>query len=187
MATDLIYFQSAEDLRRWFATHAETSTELVVGFIKASGAAPGISWREAVDEALCVGWIDGVRHRVDDLRYKIRFTPRRPASNWSAVNIRRMQELQALGRVQPAGLTAFARRTEEKSRTASYEQEQEVSFSAAEIAKLKGCAAAWTYFETLPPGYRKKMTWWIASAKQVATHNRRLSAFIEACAEGRRL
>lgn len=187
MATQPIFFKSAAALRLWFSKHASTSSEVVVGFIKTTSASPSISWPEAVDEALCVGWIDGVRHRVDDLRYKIRFTPRKPNSNWSAVNIKRMQVLQELGRIKPAGLAAYAQRTETKSRTASYEQEKQISFSAAEIKKFRSYAVAWMYFETLPPSYKKKITWWIISAKQAETRDRRLSSFIEACSEGRRL
>ena len=187
MATEPIYFKTAAVLRQWFAKHAGTSSEVVVGFIKTTNASSGISWAEAVDEALCVGWIDGVRHRVDDLRYKIRFSPRKPSSNWSAVNIERMQALQDVGRMKPAGLAAFARRTDAKSGTASYEQKQQVSFSTTEIKAFKGQAAAWTYFETLPPSYKKKLTWWIISAKQSGTRARRLASFIEACSESRRL
>lgn len=187
MTTKPIYFKSAADLRRWFSRHADDSSEVLVGFIKATSVSSSISWPEAVDEALCVGWIDGVRRRVDDSRYTIRFTPRKTNSNWSAVNIKRMRVLQELGRVKSAGLTAFAQRTETKSRTASYEQEQHISFSAAEIKKFRGNTAAWAYFETLPPSYKKKVTWWIISAKQVETRDRRLLLFIEACTEGRRL
>jgi len=186
MATEPIYFKSAAELRQWFARHARSSTEVVVGFVKTASSSSGLTWPEAVDEALCVGWIDGVRHRVDDHKYKIRFTPRKPGSNWSAVNIERVQVLQKLGRMEDAGSAAFAQRKEAKSRTASYEQEQ-VSFSAAEIRKFKDHAAAWTYFEALPPGYKKKITWWIISAKQSGTRDRRLLSFIESCSQGRRL
>ena len=186
MATEPTYFRNAAALRQWFARHARTAPEVVVGFLKAATGSAGLSWKEAVDEALCVGWIDGVRHRVDDERYRIRFTPRKPGSNWSAVNIERAQALQALGRMTPAGLAAFTQRTEAKSKTASYEQ-QDVSFSRAEIKQFRDAAAAWTYFETLPPSYRKKITWWIISAKQSETRDRRLLSFIEACAEWRRL
>jgi uncharacterized protein YdeI (YjbR/CyaY-like superfamily) len=187
MTTHPVYFENAADLRHWFASHASISSEMVVGFMKAASTSSSLSWPEAVDEALCVGWIDGVRHRVDDLRYKIRFTPRKLDSNWSAVNIERVRVLQELGRMKPAGLVAFARRTETKSRTASYEQKQGIAFSAADSRKFRSHAAAWAYFETLPPSYKKKVTWWAISAKQAATRERRLSLLIEACSENRRL
>jgi uncharacterized protein YdeI (YjbR/CyaY-like superfamily) len=188
MPAEPIHFRNAAALRQWFARHAATSSELVVGFTKkAAGARPGLTWPEAVDEALCVGWIDGVRHRVDDFGYTIRFAPRKPGSNWSAVNIERARELQKLGRMKPAGSAAFAQRTERKSRTASYEQQQQIAFSAAETRKFKAHAAAWTYFGKLPPSYRKKATWWIISAKQAGTRDRRLSSLIQACSDGRRL
>lgn len=186
MATAPIYFSSAAELRQWFAAHAGSSRELVIGFMKGAGPRAGITWPEAVDEALCVGWIDGVRRRVDEHRYTIRFTPRKPGSNWSAVNIERAGALHKLGRMKPAGLAAFAQRTEAKSRTASYEQEQ-VAFSTAELERFKARRAAWAWFEGLPPSYRRKVTWWIISAKQAATRERRLASFIEACAQGRRL
>ncbi|HET7922955.1 MAG TPA: YdeI/OmpD-associated family protein, partial [Gammaproteobacteria bacterium] len=124
---------------------------------------------------------------VDDLRYRIRFTPRKPGSNWSAVNIERAQALQKRGRMKAAGKAAFAQRKESKSRTASYEQKREIAFSAIEIRTFKGNAGAWKYFEALPPSYRKKATWWIISAKQAETRARRLSSFIKACSEERRL
>lgn len=184
MTTGPIYFKDAVELRQWFTRHAPTSSELVVGFMKTGSGAAGLSWSEAVDEALCVGWIDGVRHRVDDQRYRIRFTPRKPGSNWSAVNIRKAEALRTLGRMTSAGLQAYAARTEAKSRTASYEQ-QEVAFSSAELKQLEGHAVALRYFEATPPGYRKKITWWVVSAKQADTRSRRLASLIEACAEGR--
>lgn len=187
MATDPIYFENAEALRRWFTAHADSASELVVGLLKTSSSKASLTWPQAVDEALCVGWIDGVRRRVDELRYTVRFTPRKPGSNWSAVNIDRVKALQATGRMKPAGLAAFAQRTDSKSRTASYEQSTEISLSPQEIKAFRADQVAWTFHESLPPSYRKKLTWWIVSAKQADTRARRLASFIEACAEGRRL
>ena len=155
--------------------------------MKTATAVASVSWPEAVDEALCVGWIDGVRHRVDEARYRIRFAPRAAHSNWSAVNIARVAALQAEGRMTAAGLAAFGRRSEAKSRTASYEQMAPVAFGAAEIARFKRAPEAWAFLEALPPGYRKKLTWWVLSAKQQATRDKRLQQFIEACAAGKRL
>ena len=182
-----IYFEDAKALHRWLTKNAATASELVVGFKKSSTFTPGMSWPEAVDEALCVGWIDGVRNRIDDERYTIRFTPRKPGSNWSAVNIQRIAELQAEGRVTKAGAAAFAQRTEAKSRTASYEQETPPEFEASEIRQFKKRAGAWEYYQSLPPSYRKKVTWWAISAKQPATREKRLLVLVQACAERRRL
>src|SRR5688572_17013681 len=123
VTTEPTYFESSAALKRWFSKNATTARELVVGFMKVGSGAASVAWPEAVDEALCVGWIDGVRHRIDDRRYRIRFTPRKAGSNWSAVNIKRATGLAAEGRMKPAGLAAFAQRTEAKSKTASYEQE----------------------------------------------------------------
>jgi uncharacterized protein YdeI (YjbR/CyaY-like superfamily) len=181
-----IYFEDAGALARWLRANADTASELIVGFMKAGTGAPGLTWPQAVDEALCVGWIDGVRHRVDAHRYRIRFTPRRPGSHWSAVNIAKVEALQAAGRMTPAGLAAFAQRTEARSRRASYER-GEVVFSAGQLHTFRQVPAAWRYFEACPPGYRKQLTCWVVSAKQDATQARRLMQLIEACAAGRRL
>jgi hypothetical protein len=126
-----------------------------------------MTWPQAVDEALCFGWIDGVRRRVDDDRYQIRFTPRKPGSTWSAVNIDRFAELQKQGRVTPAGIAAFEQRTEKKSRTYSYEQAESPEFNPAETKEFKRNKPAWAFFEALPPSYRRKVVWWIRSAGAV--------------------
>lgn len=133
-----------------------------------------------------MGWIDGVRHRLDARSYTIRFTPRQPGSHWSAVNIARVRALQALGRMQPAGLAAFERRTDARSATASYEQDT-VSFPPEDATRFRRDAAAWSFFHALPPSYRKKVTWWVISARLPATRERRLASLIAACAQGRRL
>lgn len=180
------YFPTAADFRAWLTKHAESSAALVVGFMKRGSGSPSMTWPEAVDEALCVGWIDGVRHRIDDDRYKIRFTPRKH-SNWSAVNIERVAVLQAEGRLKPAGLAAFERRTEKRSRTASYEQANSPSLNAEEVKRFKKNRRAWIFFEAQAPSYRKKAVWRVVSAKQLATRERRLSLLIEASAAEKRL
>jgi uncharacterized protein YdeI (YjbR/CyaY-like superfamily) len=149
--------------------------------------ATSMTWPQAVDEALCFGWIDGVRRRVDDDRYQIRFTPRKPGSTWSAVNIDRFAELQKEGRVTPAGLAAFEQRTEKKSRTYSYEQAESPEFNPAETKAFKRNKPAWAFFEALTPSYRRKMVWWIISAKQETTRQKRFGSFVRACAECRKL
>jgi uncharacterized protein YdeI (YjbR/CyaY-like superfamily) len=187
MAGDPIYFENPAALQRWFAEHALDAIELIAGFMKKDSGHPSVTWPEAVDEALCVGWIDGVRHRIDDERYKIRFTPRKASSHWSTVNIKRMAVLQAEGRVTPAGLAAFEKRTEAKSMRSSYEQADMPELAAADLDRFRLEPAAWTYFQALPPGYLKRVIWWVVSAKQAATRDKRLGVLIQACAEGRRL
>jgi uncharacterized protein YdeI (YjbR/CyaY-like superfamily) len=181
------YFLTAIAFRDWFAQHASSETELIVGFMKRRTGAASITWPEAVDEALCVGWIDGVRTRIDDERYKIRFTPRKSSSHWSAVNIERAAALIAEGRMQAAGLAAFARRTEARSRRASYEQPEMPELDSVELARLRDDQAAWAYFQTLPPSYLKREIWRVVSAKKIETRKSRMDAFLLACADGRRL
>ncbi len=187
MASEPVYFATPAELKRWFDAHAAQATQLIVGFMKKDSGHASITWPEAVDEALCVGWIDGVRHRIDDERYKIRFTPRKASSHWSAVNIKRMAVLQAEGRMTPAGLAAFERRTEAKSMKAAYEQTEMPELSAEELALFRHDALAWAYFETLPPGYLKRVIWWVVSAKQQTTRDKRLAVLIAACRDGKRL
>ena len=187
MSHATVFFENPEQLRDWFYRNAETATELVVGFVKTGTGCAGLTWPQAVDEALCVGWIDGVRHRIDDKRYKIRFTPRKPSSRWSAVNIRRVPELAALGRMKAAGLAAFRARTEVRSRTASYEQGNNVILSKAEMRAFKKNKAAWSFFESTPPSYRRKAMWLVISAKRAETRTRRLRQLISACSERKRL
>ena len=182
-----IYFANSTALRRWFARNAATAPELVVGFMKKGTGVASVTWPEAVDEALCVGWIDGVRQRIDDERYKIRFTPRRPGSHWSNINIRRISALKAAGRLKPAGLAAFAARKRSRSGRASYEQQTPVKLSPQETRVFKRNAAAWKYYGTLPPGYRKMVNWWVISGKKAETRARRLAFLISACAQERRL
>jgi uncharacterized protein YdeI (YjbR/CyaY-like superfamily) len=186
-APALAFFATAGDFRRWLARNAHRAEELVVGFHKVGSGLPSMTWPESVDEALCFGWIDGVRKRVDGTAYQIRFTPRKPGSTWSAVNIAKAERLIAEGRMQPAGLEAFARRIAEKSRVYSYEQDEAASLTAAETKAFRRDKAAWRYFESAPPGYRRTVLHWIVSARQPATRERRLAKLIAACAAGRRL
>ena len=153
---------------------------------RATGVA-SITWPEAVDEALCVGWIDGVRHRIDDARYKIRFTPRRRGSHWSHVNIRRIAVLKAAGRLKAAGLAAFTSRNPSRSGRGSYEQKSAAKLSPQQARVFRRNPAAWKYYGEVPPGYQQLATWWITSAKKEETCAKRLAILIKACAEGRRL
>jgi len=180
------YFPTPAGLRAWFDEHHRTATELLVGFYKRGSASPSITWPESVDEALAVGWIDGVRRRVDDSRYTIRFTPRRKGSIWSAVNIRRVAVLQAAGRMRPAGLGAFEARMANKSGIYSYEQ-RPLDLPEPYAATLRKHRAAWTFFRAQAPWYRKTLTWWVVSAKREETRLRRLKILVDASAKGRRL
>ncbi|RZU02145.1 YdeI/OmpD-associated family protein [Rivibacter subsaxonicus] len=181
------FFATAAAFRAWLARNAGSATELVVGFHKVGSGQPSMSWPESVDEALCVGWIDGVRKRIDEQRYQIRFTPRKPGSTWSAINIARVAALEAEGRMQAAGLAAFARRVEHKSRTYAYEQAESATLAPAEQKLFQADRAAWTFFERQPPSYRHKLLWWVTSAKQAATRQSRLQRLIEASKRGERI
>lgn len=177
-----VFFENARALRRWFARHAKAETELVVGYHKRSTGRPSVTWPESVDEALCVGWIDGVRNRIDDARYKIRFTPRKPRSNWSNINIRRVAALKSEGRMKPAGLAAFAARDKAQPPRGSYEQQGTIKLPPADLRVFRANKAAWQYYRTLPPGYVRMCSWWVISARRPETRARRLQRFIEKCA-----
>lgn len=181
------YFENAATFRAWLAAHGATATELLVGYHKIGSGRPSMSWSESVDEALCYGWIDGVRRRIDEHRYSIRFTPRRPSSIWSAVNIAKFEQLTTEGRMTPAGAAAYAHRREEKSRVYAFEQAAMPVLSAGEQRQFKRDKAAWMFFEGTPPGYRKVVVHWVVSAKKTETRASRLSRLIEACARGERL
>ena len=153
-----------------------------MGYYKVDSGKRSMTWPESVDEALCVGWIDGVRKRIDEHAYQIRFTPRRAASIWSTVNIARATALIAEGRMQSAGLAAFKRRTERKSNVYAYEQEQHGVLTPAETRQFKRHTAAWATFDSLSPSRRRVLVHWVVSAKQVATRERRLARLIASCA-----
>jgi uncharacterized protein YdeI (YjbR/CyaY-like superfamily) len=140
-----------------------------------------------VDEALCFGWIDGVRKRVDDTRYTIRFTPRKPTSTWSAVNVAKMKELEADGRMTAAGRAAFGRRREDRTATYSYEQRHLAAFEPAAVRRFRANRKAWSYWQAQPPSYRATATFWVTCAKREETRERRLSKLIENSAAGHRV
>src|ERR1051325_1251576 len=181
------FFATSEAFRRWLEKHHESARELLVGFYKVGWGKPSITWAQSVDVALCFGWIDGVRRRIDDESYSIRFTPRRPRSIWSAINLKRMDELIAEGRVHPAGLAAFERRSEEKSRIYSYERQQPAAFDAAMEKELRRNKAAWNYLQEEAPWYRRVTTHWVTSAKREETRKKRLAELIAGTAAGRRI
>jgi len=170
----------------WLEENHATATELWVGFYKRDSGRPGITWPESVDQALCFGWIDGIRKRVDKITYKIRFTPRRRSSIWSAINIKRAEELARQKRMRPAGLKAFAARIENKSGIYSYEQ-RTTELAEPYATHLKKNKAAWNFFGMQPPSYRKMIAWWIVSAKKEETRIARLAKLIRESAKGKRL
>lgn len=178
------FFRSPEELRKWLLKNHRSATELWVGFHKVGTGSPGITWPESVDEALCVGWIDGVRKRIDEHAHVIRFTPRKPGGTWSAVNVRRVEALEQEGRMQAAGREAFAARREEKTAIYSYEQASgELPEPYADL--LRKNKAAWQFFEAQPPWYRRKTGWWVGSAKKEETRLKRLARLVEESAAGR--
>jgi uncharacterized protein YdeI (YjbR/CyaY-like superfamily) len=180
------YFKSANDFRRWLKKNHATTQDLWVGYYKKSSQQPSITWPESVDEALCFGWIDGIRKSIDGLRYTIRFTPRRRGSIWSAVNIKRAQELSNKGLMEPAGMAAFDARKENKSGIYSYEQ-RSVNLDAPYEERLRQNKAAWDFFYAQPSSYRKAISWWVVSAKQEATRLKRLEKLMKESARGKRL
>jgi uncharacterized protein YdeI (YjbR/CyaY-like superfamily) len=183
---DATYFRSPAEFRTWLKRHHAKEKELWVGYYKKDSGKPSMTWPESVDEALCFGWIDGIRKRVDDTRYVIRFSPRKARSVWSAVNIKRAAALKEEGRMQPAGLAAFELRQENRSGIYSYEQRQD-QLPEPYAAILKRNKAAWTFFQSRTPGYRKTIGWWIVSAKKEETRLKRLETLIADCAAGRTL
>ncbi len=185
--SDPVYFKNPAALKKWFATNARKKSELVVGYMKRESGVPSVTWPESVDEALCVGWIDGVRHRIDDRRYQIRFTPRRTGSHWSNINIRRVGDLEKAGRMKAAGLAAFAARSKAKSGRASYEQRTNATLAPELVREFKQHPAAWKYYGTVTPGYKHLVNFWITSAKKPETQAKRLGILIAACAQGKRL
>ena len=184
---DVVFFATPEAFRAWLAEHHQSSTELWVGFFRKDSGERSITWSEAVDEALCVGWIDGVRKRLDERRHVIRFTPRKTRSTWSMVNVARVAELTRLGRMRPEGLAAFEKRTAERTGTYTYEQPAPAVLDAAAERTFRASAVAWEFFQAQAPSYRRTIIGWVASAKREETRQKRLAAIIEASAQGRRL
>jgi uncharacterized protein YdeI (YjbR/CyaY-like superfamily) len=183
---EVVFFPESADLRKWFRKNHATAKELWVGLYRKDTGKPSITWPESVDEALCVGWIDGIRKRIDAASYVIRFTPRRRRSIWSMVNIKRVEILTNLKRMRAAGLAAFAARFENKSGIYSYEQRSE-RLPEPYASTLRKNKAAWEFFQTQPPSYRKTIGWWVVSAKQKETRQRRLRKLIAQSARRRRL
>lgn len=180
------FFKTPADFRKWLAKHHATAAELWVGFYRTTSGKPSITWPQSVDEALCVGWIDGLRQGIDAQSYRIRFSPRRKGSIWSAINIGRAKALCGEGRMLAAGLKAFEARKENRSGIYSYEQRPDTLGKPYE-AQLRRNKDAWTFFEAQPPSYRRAATWWVISAKKEETRLKRLGKLIEDSGGGRTL
>ncbi len=183
---DVIFFQSPSDLRDWLEQNHATTTELWVGFYKKGAAQAGITYAQAVDQALCYGWIDGIRKGIDASGYTNRFTPRKSRSIWSAVNIQRVGELSELGLMHPSGLAAFNRRDPDRTNLYSFEAStRELPEEYKE--RFRANRPAWDFFQSQPPGYRKTASWWVISPKKEETRQKRLAILIEDSANARRL
>lgn len=179
------FFDTPADFRAWLAKHHASRTELLVGFRKVGTGLPSVTWPQAVDEALCFGWIDGVRKKIDDAAYSIRFTPRAKTSKWSQVNLRRARALTAAGRMADAGARAFADARAAPPAHYSHEPGRAPALSAAQDRALRANRAAWTHFSGQAPWYRRAATHWITSAKKPETQEKRLAELIACSAAGR--
>ncbi len=172
------FFATPEKFRAWLAKNHDKATELLVGFHKKGSGKPSIDWPQSVDEALCFGWIDGVRRSLGDVSYTIRFSRRRPTSIWSSVNIRRIKALTRSGRMMPAGLAAYQRRSRNRSAIYAYEQRATARLAPAETRLFKANPAAWKFFTVVAPSYRHKALYWITSARKLETRESRLARLI---------
>ena len=181
------YFKTQGEFRAWLLDNHATATELGVVLHRKASAEPSMTWSEAVDQALCFGWIDSVARRLDDTRRVQRFTPRKPRSNWSAVNIKKVGELTAQGLMTPAGLAAFARREEARSAVYSYENRHLAALDPGREALFRADAVAWEFFKRQPPSYRQTSIYWVMNAKREETRSSRLARLIDASAHERRL
>lgn len=182
------YFEGPVAFRAWLDAHHQSADELLVGFFKVGTGQPSMSWEESVDEALCFGWIDGIRRRVDDERYTIRFTPRRASSKWSAKNVASVGRLKAEGRMRPAGLAAFeAGGRGEEPAGYSFERPHAAELSAELRQRVESDSAAWAFFESQPPGHRRTILHWVMSAKREETRRRRLDRVLDVSRAGERI
>lgn len=183
---DVVFFATTVELRSWFAAHHESATELWVGFYKKATGRPTISWSDAVDQALCFGWIDGIRKRIDDASYTNRFTPRKPTSAWSNINIAKVEALTAQGLMLPAGLRVYALRDPARSGIYSFER-ADAGLPDEYAQQFMKHEAAWAFFLAQPPGYRRLASHWVMSAKREETRQKRLATLIADSAHGRRI
>ena len=182
ISTPAIYFASPSELRAWLEKNHTRATELWVGYYKRHTGKPSLTWAESVDQALCFGWIDGIRKSIDDARYVIRFTPRKPTSKWSLVNVKRVKELAKLGLMKPAGRAAFE--TRKDTGVYSYEQRNTARFEPAQERAFRAEKKAWAFFSAQAPWYQRTTTFWVTDAKKEETRAKRLAQLIEWCGKG---
>jgi len=181
-----VYFRAPADLRKWFEANHASARELLVGYFKKGSGKPSVTWPESVDEALCAGWIDGIRRSIDEERYVIRFTPRKRGSIWSAINVRRALALSKEKRMRPAGLAAFAARRENKVGVYSYEK-RPAGLVEPYRSLLEKNRRAWVFYEAQPGSYKRAVCWWVLSAKKDETRRKRLERLVATSAGGRRI
>jgi uncharacterized protein YdeI (YjbR/CyaY-like superfamily) len=184
---DPVFFEDQIALRTWFEQNHQTETELLVGYFTVKSKRKSVTWSQSVDEAICFGWIDGIRRSINDESYSIRFTPRRPGSNWSKMNIAKVEELTNRGLMHPAGIAVYSKRLIAKSGVYSYESDQHIVPDETMIKLLQSNKQAWRYFQSETPSYRKITFRWIMSAKQEATRLGRLNELIASCEKGERI
>ena len=181
------FFKSPAEFRAWLVKNHATATEIGVVFHKKASGLPTMTWSDAVDQALCFGWIDSIARRIDETSRVQRFTPRKPKSNWSAVNIAKVKKLKAQKLMTPAGLAAFARREEARSAIYSYENRHLAALDSKREAMFRTNSGAWEFFVKQPPSYRQTSIYWVMNAKREETRSSRLERLIDASAHGRRL
>lgn len=184
---DVTHFETPDAFREWLTRHHEHDEPLWVGFWKKATGRPSMTWEESVDEALCFGWIDGLRKRLDDHAYTIRFTQRRRGSIWSRRNIDRFEALDGAGRIRPAGHAAYALRQEERSGVYSFEQANPGELAPDFVKRFRENVEAWRDWQSRPPGYRRQATHWVMSAKRAGTRERRFAVLVQDCEAGRRI
>jgi uncharacterized protein YdeI (YjbR/CyaY-like superfamily) len=180
-----VFFATPEELGAWLEEHHESADELLVGFHKKATGKPSITWPESVEQALRFGWIDGIRRSLGDESYTIRFTPRKRTSNWSLVNVAKVEELKQRGLMAPAGLRAYELRREDRTGVYSSERKEAAVLPAELERRFRSARAAWKWFTSRPPGYQRTATHWVVSAKREETRQRRLQQLIDCSAEGR--
>ena len=173
-----IFFKNQNELRKWFEKNYNKKKEIWIGFYKKDSGKANFTWSQSVDQAICFGWIDGIRKSIDEESYMIRFTPRNPRSNWSAVNIKKVKELTKLNLMHPAGIEAFQKREEKRSEVYSFEQNK-VKLNSNYELQFKLNKTAWKFFQSLPPSTKKPSIWWVMSAKREETQLRRLNVLIK--------
>jgi len=181
------FFRTPKHFRAWLGRNHDRADVLWVGYYRKDSGRPSITWPDSVDEALCFGWIDGIRKKVDDLSYKVRFTPRRARSVWSVVNIGRVAALTRDGRMQPAGAAAFARRDENNTRHCSFENRAAAKLSPTDERQFRRDRQAWNFFEAQPPGYKRLAAFWVINAKRTETRRARLERLIATSRARRRI